>query len=458
MITINDKKIHLTPQQARNVIQDHTNRCGVFIDLDRVFDYRTGFIEKMKPLERDIKSMSGNRNFKVTVPADLVRALIDRFGVSEYSLKDRGGNVTASAPKRKELLEGGQLNQDAREFLTLFEELKKFQTLSSTLATYANLPMLACESFENHRMVIAKPEWNVLNTGRIGASNPAVQNLSKDLCDLVTYPKWLRMVRADSGQIEPRITYSHYIPDPLLKELIIAYDDAYYGMLRFILMTDEEEIALRHKYNLFYKGCTAKDLEPNREIMLGIELKIELAESARSDLKVLLLAGNYGGDLSRFDPILANGFTRKIQNHPLRKQWEYEVKEAVRDGQEVFYSYFGTPIRPGATAKYEVGGKGWRDHLVRCGINNPIQTTAADLMCESVYTVDKIIREKAVGDTTIGYYKHDEVLLYVDIRDGHLIPELASCTSYQVEDWITIGADFLEGKKIGKNPYKISVA
>ena len=263
-----------------------------------------------------------------------------------------------------------------------------------------------------------------------------MQNINRDICDIYTAPKGWQLVFSDSGQIEPRITYSAYIRDDLIVKLITMYDDAYYGLLHFILLTDEEE----------------RNLRSNLDSIKLHEVTAEMKDK-RQRLKVLGLAGNYGSsNLASIDPELGPLYEKKIVNHPARKALEAEVTAAVRNGAEFFNGYFGTRVYPDNTQKYHKGDSSWAGHMIRCGINNPIQTTAAELMCISVMNAKRILGPK----DHIGSYKHDEGMFYV--RNEHveeLAPKLRECLSYAVEGWIPIGSDLHIGRK--ESPYVTNI-
>ena len=358
--------------------------------------------------------------------------LTERFNVPTYKLTDKGNKLSVGKEILTNLLRDEDLSQDALEFIKMTKDLKAWSYMVSYFEQFLSLPISKVETFENHRMLVAHPEWSILNTSRIAASEPSVQNINRDVSDIYSCPKGYGMVFSDSGQIEPRITYSEYIRDPLIFELIKAYDDAYFGLLHFIKLDPNEEAVLR------------ADLSKLKTHEITDDLKAQ-----RKTLKVLGLAGNYGSaNLASVDPLLGPLYTRKVVEHPARKALEVNVRNNVRAGQEVFYGAFGTPVTPGETEKYAKGSSGWFEHLVRCGINNPIQTTASELMMFSIYNAKQVLTR----DCHIGYYKHDEGLFYVpEDMVEELAPKLQGCMSYQVEGWLPIGSDLHIGTKESGN-------
>lgn len=427
MITINDKP-SINAEQARYILERETSRLGVCIDLDRTLAYQADLIEAMKPILKPFREIAGISSLMPTERTAIMNVLKKRLNVPSYKFMAKEKEAFTMSTVSS-LLDDPTISEDVKEFLKMYRILKACSYNISYLDQYIDLPLLNEESFEGNRMVLARPEWTILNTKRLSAKKPSIQNLAKHFSDIITHPKGYIMTRADSGQIEPRITYSHYIPDPLLKQLIIAYNDAYWGMVHFALMSEEEERIARSN--------------------LSKVSKKELPSSLRSDLKLILLVGNYGGDITNrgFDPMLVSGFRDKIQRHPLRLEWEAQVNREVDEGAETFYTAFGTPITPEETVKYKRGSMAWVGHVKRCGINNPIQGTASDLMCESVYQAYRILQEKSSGNSYIGYYKHDEGLFYLSEKDYHLKDDLTGCLAYQVRDWIPIYSDVLEGVK-----------
>ena len=358
--------------------------------------------------------------------------MIQRFGIQDFKLADKFGVPSMKQEVIELLQKDDTLSADAHTFVDLYSTISAASYMASYLKQYIDLPLSAAEDCDNQRMVIAHPRWNLLTTSRLSASTPSLQNINRSICDIYTAPKGWTMVFSDSGQIEPRITYSAYIRDDLIMTLIKLYDDAYFGLLHFILMTPAEETAAR------------TDLSILQRKEISDEMK-----SKRSRLKVLGLAGNYGSaNLGAIDSELGPLYEQKIVNHPARKALEVQVTSDVRHGVDCFYGYFGTPVYPEDTSKYEKGSSGWSGHMIRCGINNPIQATAAELMRISIITARDVLGPQ----DHIGAYKHDEGMFYV--RNEHveeLAPRLQECQAYAVEGWIPIGSDLHIGRKESPN-------
>lgn len=434
MLKIVDK-ISITADQARYYLEQETKRGGVFIDLDRCLDYQAYYIELVKPALQEWRHLAGVRDLHPDKKEEVRSAMTRIFGVSENRFVSMG-KYSIAEEILTQILESGTESEEAEEFIRGYLKISKWLYKIRYLEQYINNALTVGESFEGHRMVLAKPNWKVLATSRISASGPSVQNLFDEFGDIITYPPGYLLVRADSGQIEPRITWSHYLPDPVVKQLIVIYNDAYFGQLHYITMMPEElKEAYANPLSITKKELTAED---------------------RKTLKRLGLAGTYGGGLEGEDPRLANGYRRMIIDHPLRKALDAQVREVVRNGQETFYGAFGSPVTPEETQKYKKGTPAWNEHLVRCGINNPIQTTASELMCESVHQAKQILGTRGHQGSFIGYYKHDEGMFYLEPRDHNLADELVECMAYDVtlksEHWIPIYSEKFIGKKQSKPP------
>jgi len=433
MPTIVKDKLTVTASQARFLLEMETLRGGVLVDLDRCLDYQIYFTEASRaPLKR-LKLLGGDSNLHSNNVEECKRLLVTRFGVSEHYMRNRAGGLSLDKDTIKQLLENPNVNEDAKEFITVYADISKNLYQVSYLEQYINNPLLEGLSYEGHRMVCARPTWKVLSTRRISASGPSVQNISKKVADIFTYPEGYMMLYSDSGQIEPRIQYSHFVKDPVIKELIRLYDDAYYGQMDYISLSEED-------YAAAYKSLDNLKLH-------------ELTKADRQIIKRILLMGSYGSEMTDVDPILYGQFQRRIINNPFKKEFDDSVRDDVENGAEIFYSAFGTAIKPEETLKYKRGTPAWKNHLIRCGMNNPIQTTASDLMNESVKRATDILRTRASKSSFIGYYKHDEGLFYLAPGDHGLADELVDCMSYDVEmngeKWLPIRSDKVVGKKPG---------
>lgn len=427
-IQVSGNKLPVTPGEVLNILQYSTDSFGTFFSLDRVLYHEARYNLDAAARYPEFRAMAGDPYLRCTKRNSVIEAFIHRFGVPQYKFCERDKGPALNKDILERLGADSALSQDAQRFLGLYRELAEAEYMSSYLGQYRNLPMSVCEDQDNHRMVVAHPEWSILSTARFSASRPSTQNIKRDICDIYTAPKGWQMVFSDSGQIEPRITYSAFIRDSLIAALIRLYDDAYFGLLHYIQMSPPEEHAARADLHNIAAHTITDEMRKKRQ-----------------RLKVLSLAGAYGSsNLASMDAELGPLYESRIGAHPERRAWVSRISADVRAGAEAFYGYFGTAVYPNAAGKYDKGSNGWVNHMARCGLNNPIQATAAELMCLSVVQANSILGK----DDHIGSYKHDEGMFYVrDDRVDDLAPKLQECLAYDVEGWLPIRSDLHVGRK-----------
>ncbi len=418
-----------TIDATRQYLQMQTDSFGLFLSYDRIHYHYGHLVAKIKYCNKILRLLGGFTGVGDLTRKEILDALHNRFDVPGYMLlKDGKESVDKSVIAN--LMADPNLSKELREFLSIYKVMADCSGVLNNLKQFMKYPLTDLRDADGERLICIHPTWNVLSTSRFSSKDPNMQNLSRKLNDLFTAPKGYVLVHSDTGQVEPRITYSAYIADPLIKYLITFYNDAYYGLLHFILLTPEEEQAARDDFSIIKKHEITPDLKEKRQ-----------------RLKTLGLAGNYGSaNLDAIDKEYGPLYEAKIVNHPLRKRWESEVKDAVRSGITVFHAYFGTPVDPGAAqaaeGKYS-SGQGWAGHVVRCGINNPIQTTAAELMHISIRQAQRELRP----DEHVAGWIHDAGLFYVpENRVEERAPVLQNLLSYDVEGWIPIGSDLVLGK------------
>ena len=240
-IPINYRTMPISPEDVKTILQAETDSFGTFFNLDRMLYHEGRYSRIAASRYPEFRAMCGVPSIKCTQRNDVRNIFMRRFNVPEYKLTNKDGKVSMAQDVVDKLLKDETLGQDAHHFLELYNDISSAEYMASYLGQYLSLPISNVEDMDNQRMVVAHPEWKVLATSRFSASSPSVQNINRDICDIYTAPKGWQLVFSDSGQIEPRITYSAYIRDDLIVKLITMYDDAYYGLLHFILLTDEEE-------------------------------------------------------------------------------------------------------------------------------------------------------------------------------------------------------------------------
>ena len=434
-INIEEFRVPITVEDARDALQHQTDSFGVFFDVDRCYEIAGLLQLNMVDLRRKAREISFS-NVDIGDKASVIKTLI-RMGVNPAEFSVHGKNDTLDANVRQSILSNPNYGEAIHAVVEMQGEFASSKRNKGNIINYALLPQSLAHSKYNRRMSVGHPLWVILSTSRLAAKDPGVQGIPRTCSDIITEPKGYTLVRCDSSQIEPRINFSSYLRDILIMNLIMFYNDAYFGLMHFCLMSEAEEQACRLDFE--------KNFKP-------IEITEEMS-NMRQNIKRLTNAGSYGSsNLGAINPQLSKAYELKIVKHPARLALERKVTQDVNRGVTTFYSMFGTPITPDSTERYDKGDSSWQDHLIRCGINNPVQTTASDLMLFSLHEALNIIRE--AKDTHICYYKHDEACFYVSDEDmaNGIGDKLADVTAYNVKGWIPIGSECEIGVKKGSYP------
>lgn len=432
-INIDTLTLPITPEDALHIVQRHTQNLGVFLDLDRIYEIHGLLMQDNRDITREMRQVSGVSTLNTNDKESVLNTMFN-LGVDRRDLLS-GGELAFNTTTRAAVFANPDLPEDARKFAELYTTFTSNKNRIGTLQkSYETLPVCKVLSFNKHRMVLARPQWHLLSTSRLQAYDPGIQGLARQFGDVITHPPGYILIRCDSSQIEPRINFSYFVRDELIIDLIAAYNDAYFGIMHYCLMSDSEERACREYFeHNFHKIEVTEEMQENRQ-----------------NTKTLVNAGSYGSsNLDRVNPRLASAFDRKLVHHPKRLALEREVAEiCAADMEPTFYSAFGTPITPDETTKYKKGTKAWEGHLVRCGINNPVQATASDLMICSVNAANNLLSK--YKDSGICYYKHDEGAFLVkedDAANSDLVEQLSDITAYNVKGWIPIPAEPIIGVK-----------
>lgn len=437
----------ITAAQARNILQHETDSFGLFLDLDRIIEYKLLYLIERKRHYDEYTSFV-TEDISPSQTSKLRDWFMYKFNVPERLMLNKANKVAFDKDVRKNLLDAN-ISDDAKHFIEVYNNWTYTNYRLNYLTQYETLPISYCVSDKGHRMVVANPTWNILATSRIAAEKPSIQNIARDMKDLVCCPAGWKLIRCDSGQIEPRITYSHYIKDRVIADLINLYNDAYYGLLHYCML--QEDVYTRLDQYAVVGTEEAKHVDEAHTIKPQ-EITDEM-KAGRKELKVLALAANYGSALAGRDPVLSKRYTDRIVNNPARKLWEAEVSRQVKSGVDVFYSAFGSRIEPEETVRYRRGTASWTPHLVRCGINNPIQATASDLMICSVAKAKSIL--DTVERSHIAFYKHDEGAFYIHESEADIINDLKDVTAYNVTEngrpWIPIHSELEEGQLVNED-------
>lgn len=428
MITITRNTYIPRVEETLGTLRMHNAMMPQYVDFDKIMmeiSYLQFEIEKIsdvlfqiigKPLKTDA---SGNMKYWLAK----VGANLEAFDTTSTGISlDK--NSIASA------IESGMLSQDVIDVITLYQRYSVMTHMRGTLIGLLQNPMADIPSCDGHKMLILNPNWEPQNTGRVAMQKPAIQNMQHELQEILTVPMGYVKLHTDSGQVEPRITYSMFIPDKQIQALINLYNDAYYGILHYCTMPMSD----------IYSGRT--DFQ-----------KMEITDQLKAGRKEIKTFGNavmYGSKSNPSANPIKEAMIKRIGEHPLRLQRTEELLEQIKRGQNIFKTAFGTPIDISKSAKL-AGGMydSVEQQKLKLAINNPIQGTAADLMRISVYTANNILMNRAKKSYIVNYIHDAGIFAIHESEFDMLKDELADIVSYNVEGWLPIHAEPEFGREGG---------
>lgn len=411
------------------ILTMYNHEMPQYVDFDKVMMY-------IGHLQMEIKKVSGplfntiGKPVKTDASGNMKYWLSDKADLTVFETTKTG--ISLEKESIASAIESGKLSEEVISVLNQYSEYANLAHTRSTLVSLLQNPIAKEPSYDGHRMLVLRPEWAGQNTGRVAMRKPAIQNFPRNIQDIQTVPRGFVYCHTDSGQIEPRETYSFFIPDPQIQTLIRLYNDAYYGLLHYCTMPEEDIINKRMNFE-------------------KMEITPELKEM-RQKIKTYGNAVMYGSKSNPTgDPIKA-AMIKRIGEHPLRVAKVNEYRERIRRGERIFHTYFGTPIDITKSPKI-AGGKyeSVEEQFLKLAINNPIQGTAADLMRYSVQQANRIIMLESPKSSIINYV-HDagSFAIYEDDFDK-VKDKLGNIVSYEVEDWLPIYAEPEFGRANGEH-------
>lgn len=401
-----------TVEQTLSILQSNNQIRPIYIDYDKT-------LMNIYAIQRQLAE--GARKFEDLAHQVWAKEHSLEFYIAEknianfFKLTDTG-RISLSDDSISEAIDNPLLPPDVIPVLELYQEMMSLLKIRSTLCSLLQNPISDQISCDYHRMLEIRPEWAPQNTGRVAMRKPAIQNLDRRIQELLTCPKGFKLIHCDSGQVEPRITYSAYIKDPQIKTLINLYDDAYYGLYHFCMMPQS------------YIDSGTLNFE-----------KMEITDDLKAGRKKIKTYGNavmYGS--KKEEDNVKTAMTKRIGNHPARLAMINNAENQIKNGVHVFPTYFGTPIDINNSEK--LSRVNTIEQRVRLAINNPIQGTAADLMRYSVYQANRLIM--STKNSSIVCYIHDAGIFCVEEDEYDRIGKpLEDIVAYQVDDWIPVHAE-----------------
>lgn len=424
-------------------LNNYNSKMPQYVDFDKIMMYLVDMQKKIADVSYELFNVIGTPS-GTSARSNMSFWIMNNADVSAFT-RTAKGELSLDADSITGAIDSGKLNDFQLDVIKLYREYSDCTKTRSTLASLLQNPMSELPSCDGHRMLELRPIWVAQNTGRVGMQKPAIQNFTRTIQDIVTVPRGYIYVHCDSGQVEPRIVYSHYIPDPQIQALIRLYDDAYFGLLHYVTMPQS------------VRDSGTLDFE-----------KMEITDEMQAGRKKIKTYGNavmYGSTANpEHDPI-KDKMIKCIGQHPLRVAWVNSLRDKIERGATVFNTVFGTPIDTSRSQKLTADGMSVRSsgndwygaedynisEKVKLAINNPIQGTAADLMRLSVQEAHRCISINA-KDSYIINYVHDAGSFCISENDWDKVGDtLKDIVAYNVDEWLPIKADADVTRNHGKS-------
>lgn len=408
-----------------NILNRHNREFGIPLDYDRMTEYLVYYTGRATRLRNSIASYLNISAYSLNDDV-IVNFLKKNYGI--YGLLPTAeGQISLGKESVAAAIATGKYDKEISTILQMYSDAAHYMHIVAPFVKILRNNEIETElSAEGHRFVRVHPTWVPQNTGRIGAQNPGIHNIAKILCDIETVPKGWVYITVDSGQVDPMITNSEYINDPQIKRCISLYGDAYFGYIHYCtILTDEDRISGRLDFE-------------------AVELSDEI-KAKRKKFKTYGNAVMYGSESNPDNDPDKAAFIKYIGGNPKRRAWQADIERRVERGERTFYTAFGTPIDitkgPSEKNYKDKKSEAYFKHLVRNGINNPVQGSAADLMRLSIVAANNLLARKT-EQSYILRYTHDSGTFAVHESElDTVLEDLRGITSYQVEGWLPIKCD-----------------
>lgn len=411
-----------TAEDTCRLLTSINNIHGVYLDYDLLLEFMFYYRREGEVCQRKLAKYLNLRSID-DLRADHVKRIIQSKGYARYFPKTDSGDISLMAKLTLPVLDMDVIDGETKWVVkTWIDAQSNFSMVSQFSKCLEVGQLLNEESCLGHRMLRISPIWVVQNTSRFAMQVPAIHNFAGEVKDTFTVPKGYIMVGVDSGQIDPRLTFSFKMPDKQIQTLIELYDDAYFGILHYVLMPEAD---IRSGTLDFKKMEITADLEAKRKT-----------------LKTHINAVIYDSHDDSGDTIKA-ALIKRIGQHPMHVAWIDNVKSQMMSGNFVFTTAFGTKIdvREGTNESGKYKGateSALFNHRMRSAINAPIQGTAADLHRIAINDQKKFLNARA-SKSFIMLSIHDAIYTAVheDCYDDE-IEFLSHCPEYRIDGWVPI--------------------
>lgn len=422
MITGNVESLNPpTPEESCSLLSRMNVDHGIHVDYDLALEFMYYYNSTADYLDRRLSKYLGLRSEMTS--ADVIKQIIRDKGIARYFPMTKTGEISLDSKGLDGILEGDYVDRELKWILKNYKEIKTRRVLINQFAMMFSVGIPCQElSWNNHRMLKIIPVWAIQNTGRFATTEPALHNFAGQVKDVITVPKGYVLFAVDSGQIDPRLTFSFKMPDKQIQYFINLHNDAYLGILQYILLP-------------------AADIASGRTDIPKMEITDEIM-AMRKQLKTYINAVIYNSDNDEGNRIKRLLIDR-IGKHPMHVKWVNEVQEQMYQGKYVVETAFGYKVdvrdSQNSQGKYGSASEGsYQNHLLRSAINAPIQGTAADLhrlaiQDEYLYLLRKDSKSYIV--TSI----HDAI--YTAVAEDTFDEEkeyLSHVPEYKIDGWVPI--------------------
>jgi len=407
-----------TVEETISTLNIHLNDTPIYLDYDKslyAHARANNKCGKLKPmLEGAIKEFIPGIDAKNAFVSFLMSSPEGRL----WTWKTETGGISLNKDAVKAAMESPMFSDEFKAKLQLFAEYQRtcsYRSSIQSLFRYAHVSDKI--SKDRTRMIELKPDWVAQNTGRIGMQNPAIQNIDRELQELQTAPIGFNKVHCDTRQLEPRITISWVLNDPVIERLVELYDDAYYAYYHFCMYRETLSQPL-------------SEMKPR-----------EITDDMVSGRKKIKTYGNgvmYGSTSNPEGDPVKDAMIRYIGGHPGRLAYLEKLQYYIDRRLEI-PTYFGTNINIYKSKKLVGENPSYYEkELQKLAINNSIQGTAADMMRASVANASNTILSKE-SRARIAEYIHDAAVLIVPDEEMDSLQSLYSdIVSYDIDGWIPI--------------------
>lgn len=382
---------------------------GIKFDPDKLQSMHDELENKEMDLQQELNDMIGYPINVNSVPQvrDLLESLINDYidrndcsfdtehVINKYLTKyAKGGKkfTTASENLQKLYADFG-----FKELL-LISKIRSTHTYMTKIISPSGKGLLDCLDEDNR----VHPTPSLGETHRIAYANPGLSNLSDEI-------KHCEIPQSDE--------YSLYELDYSQQELYIMA--CWWNIEAF-----KNELANTPD------GYTAL-----AKSILNINV---LTPEFRGKVKTAWLAKSYGASLETIAQEVGRDFAKTfvdtIEKIPEYAKVKQDIEEKVKNKEYIATSYFGTERNLAEQLKFSN-----INFVKRALLNNPIQSTGADILSFVLEDVTNFIKEKQLeGLLRICYTVYDSII--VEVKQGHeqLLEELKGLISYQIDDWLPI--------------------